>query len=66
MEKIAQLLIDAVEELGIERRCVNKDETREEAKEDILKEAKKGIWNYQLWLRLEWITWEIKHLTNDY
>ena len=66
MEKIAQLLIDAVEELGIERRCVNKDETWEEAKEDILKEARKGIWNYQLWLRLEWITWEIKHLTNDY
>ena len=66
MEKIAQLLIDAVEELGIERRCVNKDETWEEAKLDFLNEAKKGIWNYQLWLRLEWITWEIKHLTNDY
>lgn len=66
MEKIAQLLIDAVEELGIERRCVNKDETWEETKEDILKEAKKGIWNYQLWFRLEWITWEIKHLTREY
>lgn len=66
MEKIAQLLIDAVEELGIERRCVNNDETWEEAKEDILKEAKKGIWNYQLWFRLEWITWEIKHLTREY
>lgn len=29
MEKIAQLLIDAVEELGIERRCVSRDETWE-------------------------------------
>lgn len=66
MEKIAQLLIDAVEELGIERRCISRDETWEEAKEYILKEAKKGIWNYQLWLRLEWIVWEIKHLTSDY
>lgn len=66
MEKIAQLLTDAVEELGIERRCVNKDETWEKTKEDILKEAKKGAWNYQLWFRFEWIVWEIKNLTSDY